>query len=76
MNRIQIIQAILDKLAGHTYLEIGTESGISFLPIRAKRKLAIDPKFKIRSKERIKRTISKMLICEHDFVKINCSKHP
>lgn len=37
----------LDKTKGKTYVEIGVEAGTTFLQIKAKKKIAIDPKFKI-----------------------------
>jgi Methyltransferase domain len=43
MNRIDIIQSLLDYRAGQTYLEIGLAQGESFLPIRATRKWGVDP---------------------------------
>jgi len=61
MDRAQIVQDILDKSGGKTYLEIGTWEGCSFFPVRAKRKFAVDVKFKIRSAKRLKRTISATL---------------
>jgi len=64
MNRIQIVQGILNRLAGKTYLEIGTERGYSFFPIQAERKLAVDPKLKLRIKftKRLKRTFTKIFV--------------
>ena len=47
MNRIELIQAIIDKGDFKGYLEIGTENGKSFLPIKCPTKLAVDPRFRI-----------------------------
>ena len=47
MNRIDLIQRLFTKVNFQTFLEIGTRSGSSFLPIRARYKIAIDPEFKI-----------------------------
>lgn len=55
MDRIQIVQDILNKLGGKTYLEIGSSEGISFFPINAKRKFAVDISFRIKPKERLRR---------------------
>ncbi len=47
MDRIEIIQHCLDPARGKTYLEIGVSEGRSFFPIRASRKIAIDPNFNL-----------------------------
>jgi len=47
MNRIEIVQTVLNKVGGKTYLEIGVQKGVSFFPIKAKRKIGIDPKFNL-----------------------------
>lgn len=60
MNKTQIVQTILDRLGGKTYLEIGTDYGESFFPVQAKRKIAVDPEFKIRLRKRIKRAMLKL----------------
>ncbi|OQX54356.1 MAG: hypothetical protein B5M48_01195 [Candidatus Omnitrophica bacterium 4484_213] len=54
MNRINIIQKIIDKKMARTYLEIGTASGNSFFPIKARRKIAIDPNFTFSKISKIK----------------------
>ena len=46
MDRMEVIQRILDSGRRDTYLEIGVERGFSFMPIRAKRKIAVDPNFR------------------------------
>jgi hypothetical protein len=43
MDRIQVIQYLLNIIDGKTYLEIGVEYGKSFCPIAAQRKIAVDP---------------------------------
>ena len=57
MNRIQIVQDILNRIKGRTYLEIGSAEGISFFPINAKRKIAVDPHFKIKRSKILKRSV-------------------
>lgn len=47
MNRKVLIQEIFDKTDFENYLEIGSRGGRSFLPLRAKNKIAIDPVFNI-----------------------------
>ncbi len=54
MNRITLIQKIIDKGNFSTYLEIGSQSGKSFLPIKCKNKIAVDPVFDIPIEKKIK----------------------
>jgi len=54
MNRIELIQEIFKKNNFKNYLEIGTETGHSLMPIKAKNKIAIDPQFKIVLAKKIK----------------------
>jgi hypothetical protein len=54
MNRIQVIQRIIDKKKSCTYLEIGVSEGGSFFRIKAKQKIAVDPHFKFSRKYKIK----------------------
>lgn len=53
-DRIELIQEIFRKTNFTTYIEIGTEHGLSFLPIRCKYKIAIDSHFLISKKRKIK----------------------
>ncbi|MCL6261442.1 class I SAM-dependent methyltransferase [Aquiflexum sp. TKW24L] len=57
MDRIQIIQEIFSKTGFTNYLEIGCQTGKSFLPIRAKNKTAVDPVFKIPIGRKLKNLI-------------------
>ncbi len=43
MDKVQVIQYLLDQINGKTYLEIGVEFGKSFCPVIAQRKFAVDP---------------------------------
>jgi len=45
MDRVEVVQRALDATGGGTYLEIGVERGLSFIPIQAERKIAVDPRF-------------------------------
>jgi len=47
MNRKKLIQEIFRKTNFTTYLEIGCSKGKSFLPVRCKNKLAVDPYFQV-----------------------------
>lgn len=57
MDRVQAVQILLDKIKGKTYLEIGTDYGNSFFSIHAKRKIAVDPHFKLKLRKKIKGAI-------------------
>jgi hypothetical protein len=52
MNRVGVIQAILDKLSAKTYLEIGVRAGETFLPLKARKKMAVDPALVISARRK------------------------
>jgi len=54
MNTTDVIQRLIDKTRARTYLEIGVHQGVSFMPIRIRHKIAVDPKFAITRKSRLK----------------------
>ena len=54
MDRISVNQYLINKYDYNTYLEIGVQRGLSFLPIRCKKKVAVDPMFLISWKDKIK----------------------
>lgn len=43
MTRTEIIQGLINKINGKSYLEIGTGPGINFLEIKCDRKVCVDP---------------------------------
>lgn len=47
MNRIEFLQFLIHKYKYDTYLEIGTQRGNSLLPLKCRKKIAVDPEFKI-----------------------------
>jgi spermidine synthase len=47
MNRITVINAILKSAGGGTYLEIGVDYGLSFVCVRAEKKIALDPQIRL-----------------------------
>lgn len=53
MNRIDLIQYFINKYSYTKYLEIGTQKGNSFFPLKCKYKVAVDPKFRIRKSKKI-----------------------
>lgn len=54
MDRIEISQAALDALGNGTYLEIGVDTGMSFIPMRATHKWGVDPGLKLTQRRRLK----------------------
>ena len=54
MNRITVIQKIIDKKKAKNYLEIGVQRGRCFLKIKAKNKIAVDPCFQINTTKKIR----------------------
>jgi hypothetical protein len=48
----QIVQSVIDRIEGRTYLEIGVRRGASFAPIRAPRKIGVDPGLRVGWAER------------------------
>ncbi len=48
INRRFVIERLIRKINAHTYLEIGVFKGYNFFPIRAPRKIAVDPYFKMK----------------------------
>ncbi len=53
MNRLDIIQQTINKKKAHRYLEIGVKKGKVLLNVTARRKIAVDPNFKIKPKKKI-----------------------
>ena len=58
MDRVILIQEVIKKNNFQTYLEIGCEEGVTFLPIKAKYKIAVDPCFQISIKRKLRSIIN------------------
>jgi len=54
LDRVQVIQAIINRIGAKTYLEVGVEGGHTFLKINVRKKIGVDPDFKIGRKKQIK----------------------
>jgi len=54
MNRFALLQLIVNRHNFNKYLEIGTFTGKSLLPLKCNYKIAIDPCFKIRKRTHLK----------------------
>lgn len=54
MNRSSLLQFLISKYDYSTYLEIGTQKGVSFFPIKCNLKIAVDPVFLIEPKDKLK----------------------
>lgn len=57
MYRTDLIQRIIDEKRARTYLEIGVSAGDNFLRIKAKKKIAVDPRIKIRRSKHVLHTL-------------------
>lgn len=44
MDRVELLQSLIDALDARLYLEIGVKRGGTFLSLRARRKIAVDPR--------------------------------
>ena len=64
MNRIKIIQKLINKVRAKTYLEIGVAGGNCFLKIRAPTKIGVDPEFSI---EKDDKKVIKILKNKYNF---------
>lgn len=54
MDRLDVIQQIIDRVKAECYLEIGVKKGKAFLKIKARKKIGVDPNFKIKAKRKLK----------------------
>ncbi len=52
MKRVEVLQQLLDQRPQATYLEIGVQKGKVLLKLRAPRKIAVDPEFRITRTDR------------------------
>ena len=60
MNKISVIQGLIDAKKARLYLEIGVASGDCFLKIKALNKIAVDPAFTIPFKRKLKRRVQRL----------------
>jgi hypothetical protein len=61
LDRILIAQSILDAVGSETYLEIGVDTGVSFIPIKAKRKWGVDPSYTLTGRRLMKYAVFSFL---------------
>jgi Methyltransferase domain len=61
MDRIALAQAIIDTISGETYLEIGVNTGTSFIPIKVHRKWGVDPEYHLTRRRRMKYRVWSLL---------------
>ena len=54
MNRVEVIQYLIDHNNFKKYLEIGVHKGLSFLAVNCNKKIAVDPYFQIKTGHKIK----------------------
>ena len=58
LHRLDVLQEIINRINARTYLEIGVRKGATFLRIRARHKLAVDPEFRIARRDKIRLTLT------------------
>ena len=58
MNRFDVIQQTIAEKKARNYLEIVVKKGKLFLKVKARKKIAVDPIFKIRPKQKINALLS------------------
>jgi glycosyltransferase involved in cell wall biosynthesis len=56
-----IVQSVLDRIGGGTYLEIGVRRGRSFAPISARRKIGVDPRLPLTPLRRLGHLLARRL---------------
>jgi len=71
MNRIEVIQKIINKTGACNYLEIGVARGDAFFRIRAKQKIAVDPSFSFSNWRKIKWTIKNLSNISATYYKLD-----
>jgi hypothetical protein len=60
MNRIDIVQQVIDHLKARNYLEIGVKKGKMFLNLKAPKKLAVDPVLRMSTARRLKASLGNL----------------
>jgi hypothetical protein len=53
MERLDLIQRLIDTRGYSTYLEIGVLGGVVFFAVKCRRKIAVDPEFKLNWKGKL-----------------------
>ena len=54
MERLNIIQTVVEMTRAKTYLEIGVASGAIFFRVKARHKIAVDPRFEFSTMKRLR----------------------
>ena len=57
MNRLTVLQKIINRFKAKTYLEIGVQTGVIISNINASKKIGIDPNFSFPKKLKLKKLI-------------------
>jgi hypothetical protein len=67
MDRLDIIQQIIDRIKAKSYLEIGVKKGNVFLKLRVSKKIGVDPKFKIKRKRKLKAILKNLSNISNEY---------
>lgn len=62
MDRVEVIQAIIDRTHATEYLEIGVETGLSFVPLRVDSRTGVDPALEWRRRRSLARRAGGKLV--------------
>ena len=54
MERLTIIQTVVEMTRAKTYLEIGVDSGAVFFRVKARYKIAVDPRFEFSTMKQLR----------------------
>ena len=60
MNRLDVLQAIVDRIHAETYLEIGVNHGQVISHLRCPRKVGVDPDFRFGPRLKLKRLLGQV----------------
>jgi hypothetical protein len=75
MNRVNVIQACIDKTGAKNYLEIGVNNGECLFNIRAKNRIAVDPEFRFNFRTRLSKSVKKHDISFHEVTSDDFFSH-
>jgi len=75
MDRIEIIQRVIDHKKAKRYLEIGVRDGECFFKIKAEHKVAVDPAFDISTSAKFKSVFTNMSNFGNDFQEMTSDEY-
>lgn len=70
MNRKDLLQQLIDNSGYRKYLEIGVFNGKTFLPLKCRKKIAVDPLFRISNQLKRKWNFSNLYNLRNDYYEV------